>query len=55
MSHTVTRNDGKEENQAMAEVKDLEREAPVQEPVPAPPAESTPKESVQSKRKNMPR
>ena len=55
MSHTVTRNDGKEENQAMAEVKDLEREAPVQEPVPAPPAESTPKESVQSKWKNMPR
>ena len=39
----------------MAEVKDLEREAPVQEPVPAPPAESTPKESVQSKWKNMPR
>lgn len=55
MSHTVTRNDGKEENQAMAEVKDLEREAPAQEPVPAPPAESTPKESVQSKWKNMPR
>ena len=39
----------------MAEVKDLEREAPAQEPVPAPPAESTPKESVQSKWKNMPR
>ena len=39
----------------MAEVKDLEREAPVQEPVPAPPAENAPKEGAASKWKNMPR
>ena len=39
----------------MAEVKDLEREAPAQEPVPAPPAENAPKEGAAPKWKNMPR
>ena len=39
----------------MAEVKDLERAAPAQEPAPETPAQSAPKESVKSKWKNMPR
>ena len=39
----------------MAEVKELEREVPAQEPAPETPAQSAPKESVKSKWKNMPR